>query len=88
MRALRLHAAAPVETRPLVLEDVPDPTPGPGQVLVKVSACGICRTDLHVVEGELPVMRPFVIPGHQVAGTVVDAGTRARTAATSDSSSA
>ena len=77
MRALRLHAPAPVETGPLVLENLPDPTPGPGQVLVKVSTCGICRTDLHVVEGELPVVRPLVIPGHQVAGTVVGAGTGA-----------
>ena len=80
MRALRLHAPAPVETRPLVLEDVPDPTPGPGQVLVKVSACGICRTDLHVVEGELPVAKPLVIPGHQVAGTVAAAGDGRRSA--------
>ncbi|HMA28288.1 MAG TPA: alcohol dehydrogenase catalytic domain-containing protein, partial [Thermoanaerobaculia bacterium] len=77
MRALRLRAPAPVETRPLVLEDVPDPVLGPGQVLVKVSACGICRTDLHVVEGELPVVKARVIPGHQVAGTVVGAGTGA-----------
>jgi D-arabinose 1-dehydrogenase-like Zn-dependent alcohol dehydrogenase len=49
VRALRLHAPAPVETRPLLFEDVPDPIPGPGQILVKVSTCGICRTDLHVV---------------------------------------
>ena len=74
MRALRLQAPASVETRPLVLEEVPDPTPGPGQVLVEVSACGICRTDLHVVEGELKVVKPLVIPGHQVAGTVAAAG--------------
>ncbi|MGZ6972107.1 MAG: zinc-dependent alcohol dehydrogenase family protein [Thermoanaerobaculia bacterium] len=77
MRALRLHAPGPVETRPLVLENVPDPTPGSGQVLVKISACGICRTDLHVVEGELPVVKPLVIPGHQVTGIVVGAGTGA-----------
>ncbi len=74
MRAVRLRAPAPVETRPLVLEDVPDPTPGPGQVLVKVTACGICRTDLHVVEGDLPVVKPRVIPGHQIAGTVAAVG--------------
>ena len=77
MRALRLHAPASVETRPLVLENVPDPIPGSGQVLVRVSACGICRTDLHVVEGELEVVKPLVIPGHQVTGTVVGAGTGA-----------
>ena len=57
-----------------MLEEVPDPTPGPGQVLVEVSTCGICRTDLHVVEGELEVVKPLVIPGHQIAGTVVAAG--------------
>ncbi len=74
MRALRLRAPAPVSTRPLVLEEAPDPAPGVGQVLVKVSACGICRTDLHVVEGELPVRKGHVIPGHQVVGTVAAAG--------------
>lgn len=77
MRAHRLRAPAPVETRPLVLEDVPDPAPGPGQVLVRISACGICRTDLHVVEGELEVVKPLVIPGHQVTGRVAGAGTGA-----------
>jgi propanol-preferring alcohol dehydrogenase len=74
VRALRLHAPAAVATRPLVPEETPDPAPGPGQVLVKVSACGICRTDLHVVEGELPVRKTRVIPGHQVVGTVAGAG--------------
>ena len=74
MRALRLNAADLIERRPLVLEEVPDPSPGPGQVLVNVAACGICRTDLHVVEGELPVRKARVIPGHQVVGTVAGAG--------------
>ncbi len=78
VRALRLPAPAPVATRPLVLEEAPDPSPGAGQVLVKVSACGICRTDLHVVEGELPARKPRVIPGHQVVGTVAAAGPDAR----------
>jgi propanol-preferring alcohol dehydrogenase len=50
------------------------PEPGPGEVLVKVLACGVCRTDLHVVDGDLPVHRPGVIPGHQVVGTVAGAG--------------
>ena len=53
---------------------MPEPTPGKGEVLIKVSACGICRTDLHVVEGELDVRRPDVIPGHQVVGTVAGLG--------------
>jgi alcohol dehydrogenase, propanol-preferring len=79
VRALRLRAPGPAETRPLVLEDVPDPAPGPGQVLVRISACGICRTDLHVVEGDLPVMKPLVIPGHQIAGKVSAAGPGAET---------
>jgi propanol-preferring alcohol dehydrogenase len=74
VRALRLRAADLIERRPLVLEEAPDPVPGPGQVLVKVSACGICRTDLHVVEGELPVRKPGVVPGHQIVGTVSRAG--------------
>ncbi len=49
MRAMRLHAPG----RPLELDDVPDPTPGPGQVLLQVAACGVCRTDLHSIDGEL-----------------------------------
>lgn len=57
---------------PLVAERRPDPVPGPGQVRLKVSACGVCRTDLHVVDGELPSRRPAVVPGHEIVG-VVDA---------------
>src|SRR5436309_14013802 len=53
---------------------VADPSPGPGQVVVKVDACGVCRTDLHVVDGELPHARSPIIPGHEIVGTVVDAG--------------
>jgi alcohol dehydrogenase, propanol-preferring len=68
MRAALLRNPAPVLTKPLSLEDIPIPTPGPGQVLVKVNACGICRTDLHVVEGELAPRLAPVIPGHQVVG--------------------
>jgi len=68
MRAQLLYRPAPVETAPLRLEDWPVPEPGPGEVLVKVHACGICRTDLHVVEGDLPPRLSPVIPGHQVVG--------------------
>jgi alcohol dehydrogenase, propanol-preferring len=50
------------------------PTPGAGELLVKVHACGICRTDLHVVEGDLPVKRPSIIPGHQIVGVVSECG--------------
>jgi alcohol dehydrogenase, propanol-preferring len=55
---------------PLVPEERADPSPGPGEVRVKVSACGVCRTDLHVVDGELPDIRYPIIPGHEVVGRV------------------
>lgn len=61
---------APAETRPLALRELPDPTPGPGQVRVRVHVCAVCRTDLHVIEGELSPRQPCMIPGHQVVGTV------------------
>lgn len=70
MRAMLLHESAPIEQAPLAEEEVPDPDPGPGEVRVRVRACGVCRTDLHVVEGDLPPERRPVIPGHQVVGTV------------------
>jgi propanol-preferring alcohol dehydrogenase len=69
-----LRERGPIDTSPLTLTDLPDPSPGPGEVRVKVSACGICRTDLHVIEGDLPPLRIPVIPGHQVVGTVDAAG--------------
>jgi propanol-preferring alcohol dehydrogenase len=56
--------------------DIPEPVPGPGKVLLRVRACGVCRTDLHVVEGELPPQRSPVIPGHQIVGEVVGTGRR------------
>jgi propanol-preferring alcohol dehydrogenase len=55
---------------PLALQERPDPVPGPGEVRVKVSACGVCRTDLHVVDGELPGIRYPIIPGHEVVGRI------------------
>lgn len=60
--------------RPLVLREVARPVPGPGQVLVRVSACGVCRTDLHVCDGELADPKPAVIPGHEIVGRVVALG--------------
>jgi propanol-preferring alcohol dehydrogenase len=74
MRAWLLRQPAPIETRPLALEEIPAPAPGPGEVAVRVRACGICRTDLHVVEGELPVRRAPLVPGHQVVGEVAAVG--------------
>ena len=78
MKAQVLPKPAPVETNPLVCTDVPQPRPQDDEVLVRVSTCGICRTDLHVVEGELPPKLPKVIPGHQVVGTIAVQGTGAR----------
>ena len=54
--------------------DLPEPAPGPGQVLVRVAACGVCRTDLHIIDGELPDPRTPLIPGHQIVGTVETTG--------------
>jgi propanol-preferring alcohol dehydrogenase len=70
MQAMVLDKPAPVESSPLALADVPTPVPGPREIRLRVQACGICRTDLHVLEGELPPQRPHVIPGHQVVGEV------------------
>jgi propanol-preferring alcohol dehydrogenase len=68
MRAMVLRASG----APLVMEQRPLPVPGRGQARVHVHACGVCRTDLHVVDGELPGVRPPIVPGHEIAG-VVDA---------------
>jgi propanol-preferring alcohol dehydrogenase len=62
--------------RPLRAADVPDPVPGPGQLLVRVRACGVCRTDLHIVDGELREPKLPLVPGHQIAGEVVGSGER------------
>ncbi|GLI37441.1 zinc-dependent alcohol dehydrogenase family protein [Geobacter hydrogenophilus] len=60
--------------KPLRLAEVPVPEPGPGEVLLKVHACGICRTDLHIVDGELAEPKLPLIPGHQIVGSVVRSG--------------
>jgi propanol-preferring alcohol dehydrogenase len=65
-----LAEPAAIDAGPLALQDVPLPDPGQGQVRLAVSACGICHTDLHTVEGDLPLPRLPVVPGHQVVGTV------------------
>jgi propanol-preferring alcohol dehydrogenase len=70
MRAMVLEAPR----RPLRLVDRARPTPGPGQLLLEIRACGVCRTDLHLVDGELPDPRLPVIPGHEIVGTVVACG--------------
>ena len=70
MKAAVVDGQAPVATSPLHLRDVPDPEPGAGEARVRVLACGVCRTDLHVIEGDLPPHKLPIIPGHQVVGTV------------------
>jgi propanol-preferring alcohol dehydrogenase len=77
MKACVLVRPAPAETQPLQYTEVPVPEPRSGEVLVRVLCCGVCRTDLHVVEGELAPKRSPVIPGHQVVGLVEKAGSEA-----------
>ncbi|MFI2200466.1 zinc-binding alcohol dehydrogenase family protein [Streptomyces sp. NPDC020192] len=74
MRAWVVDRPGPVESEPLRLVERPDPVPGSGELLVRVRACGVCRTDLHVAEGDLPVRREGVTPGHEVVGTVAAVG--------------
>jgi propanol-preferring alcohol dehydrogenase len=74
MKACLLHAPAPVEKNPLEFTDMPRPAPQNSEVLVRVNFCGVCRTDLHVVEGELPPRKSPVIPGHQVVGVIEQLG--------------
>ncbi|MFN0103926.1 MAG: zinc-dependent alcohol dehydrogenase family protein [Bryobacteraceae bacterium] len=77
MKACLLSSPRPVEASPLLYRDVPNRQPVGSEVLIRVRACGICRTDLHVVEGELPPRKSQVIPGHQVVGTIEARGDRA-----------
>lgn len=77
MKACVLSAPAPVATLPLHVRELPSPELAPDEVRIRVSACAICRTDLHVVEGELPARRSPVIPGHQVVGQVTELGAAA-----------
>lgn len=70
MKAMLLEKAG----TPLKLVERADPSPGPGEVLIKVSACGVCRTDLHLVDGELPEPNLPIVPGHEIVGRVVGLG--------------
>jgi propanol-preferring alcohol dehydrogenase len=72
MKACVLHKPAPIAQWPLHVLDVPIPKPGPDEIVIKVRACGVCRTDLHVVEGELPVRKSPIIPGHQIVGEIAE----------------
>ena len=75
MKAAVLTSPRPVSQRPLQVTDVADPQPNTGHVLLRVRACGVCRTDLHIVEGDLPPTQPSMTPGHQIVGEVVGGAT-------------
>ncbi len=74
MRAMALERPSPIEEDPLRELELPTPTPAAGEVLVQVEVCGVCRTDLHLAEGDLAPRRPRVVPGHEVVGRVVAHG--------------
>ncbi|MBI3249056.1 MAG: zinc-dependent alcohol dehydrogenase family protein [Deltaproteobacteria bacterium] len=74
MKAMIVHKPGPILTHPLALVDLPTPEPRTGEVLIEVSVCGVCRTDLHVAEGDLPPHRSPVVPGHEVVGVVAQLG--------------
>ena len=77
MRAMVLHALG----RPLVAEERPDPLPGPGEVRLRVEACAVCRTDLHVVDGDLGASKLPLVPGHEIVGIVDQIGAEVTTLA-------
>jgi propanol-preferring alcohol dehydrogenase len=70
MKAMRLSRAGPIEQSPLELVDLPTPIPGPDEVRLRVEACGVCRTDLHIIEGDLSLPKLPLVPGHQIVGIV------------------
>ena len=74
MRAMVLEKARPVEEDPLKLVDLPVPEPGPGEVRIAVRTCGVCHTDLHIVEGAIPLPQLPIVPGHEVVGVIEKLG--------------
>jgi len=76
MKAAVLTARGKISDRPLRIEETAQPQPASGQVSLRVLACGVCRTDLHIIEGELPVLQNSLIPGHQIVGEVVSGETQ------------
>ena len=78
MRAMVLDNPKPAEQAPLTLRELPEPAPDPGEVRVRVRACGLCHTDLHTVEGDLPLPKLPLVPGHQVVGIVDATGPQVR----------
>jgi len=78
MRAWLLESPAPLETRPLRRVDLPDPVPGPDEILIRVEVCALCRTDIHEAEGEIPLPVLPIVPGHQPVGRVSGRGERVK----------
>ena len=78
MRAWRVVRPGPIRTGPLVAAECPDPRPSPGEVLLRVRVCGVCRTDLHLAEGDLAPKHEGTIPGHEIVGEVLQCGPRAK----------
>lgn len=77
MKAMILNKFTPIEKDPLEMVDLQSPEPGPEGILIRIDVCGVCHTDLHAVEGELPEVKLPIIPGHQVVGRVVKQGEKA-----------
>ena len=77
MKAMLLKKFAPIDQNPLELVELPSPEPGPEDILLRIKVCGVCHTDLHTVEGELPDVKLPIIPGHQVIGAVEKRGKNA-----------
>ena len=77
MRAMILKKFAPIEENPLELVELPAPKPAPEEILIHIKVCGLCHTDLHTVEGDLPEVRLPIIPGHEIVGVVEKQGERA-----------
>src|SRR5580765_2323823 len=73
MRAMRLDRPGPAETMPLRAAAQDEPRPAAGEIILQVEACGVCRTDLHILEGEVSSRLP-IVPGHQAAGRVIETG--------------
>ncbi len=74
MRAITLGSPGPIESHPLRLCERPVPVPGPGEILVRIRTCGVCRTDLHVTEGDLEMRHPGIVPGHEAVGIIEEIG--------------
>jgi len=74
MKAMQLDQPGPVESHPLKLVDIETPEPGPNDLLVHVKTCGVCHTDLHIVEGDLELPHLPTVPGHEIVGIVEKVG--------------